>query len=91
MRLFGFLQNDKEISSNEYTEIVQSSARCSLTLLDTQIEDCGTYTCIASNSAGQASCQAKLSVDAGNLQRFIIYFHFIFINPKYASPYFESK
>ncbi|XP_051759853.1 obscurin-like [Ctenopharyngodon idella] len=60
-----WFKNDKEISSNEYTEIVQSSARCSLTLLGTQTEDCGTYTCIASNSAGQASCQAKLSVDAG--------------------------
>ncbi|XDV49256.1 hypothetical protein PO909_018539 [Leuciscus waleckii] len=58
-----WFKDDKEISSNEYTEIVQSSARCSLTLLDTQTEDCGTYTCIASNSAGQASCHAKLCVD----------------------------
>ncbi|KAL0186146.1 hypothetical protein M9458_017816, partial [Cirrhinus mrigala] len=55
--------DDNEILSNDYTEIVQSSARCSLTLLNTQIEDCGTYTCLASNNAGQASCQAKLSVD----------------------------
>ncbi|KAG1973513.1 obscurin [Pimephales promelas] len=60
-----WFKDDKEISSNEYTEIVQSSARCSLTLLDAQTEDCGTYTCIASNSVGQASCQAKLCVDTG--------------------------
>ncbi|XP_067270783.1 LOW QUALITY PROTEIN: obscurin [Pseudorasbora parva] len=60
-----WFKDDKEISSNEYTEIVQNSARCSLTLLDTQTEDCGTYTCIASNHAGQASCQAILSVDTG--------------------------
>ncbi|KAF4110126.1 obscurin [Onychostoma macrolepis] len=60
-----WFMDDKEILSNDYTEIFQSSARCSLTLLNTQIEDCGTYTCIASNSAGQASCLAKLSVDTG--------------------------
>ncbi|XP_077079717.1 obscurin-like isoform X1 [Siphateles boraxobius] len=60
-----WFKDDKVISSNEYTEIVQRSARCSLTLLDTQTEDCGTYACIASNSAGQASCHAKLCVDTG--------------------------
>ncbi|XP_016431454.1 obscurin-like [Sinocyclocheilus rhinocerous] len=60
-----WFKDDKEILSNDYTEIFQSSARCSLTLLNTQIEDCGTYTCIAINSAGQASCLGKLSVDTG--------------------------
>lgn len=84
--LFGFLQDDKEILSNDYTEIFQSSARCSLTLLNTQIEDYGTYTCMASNSAGQASCLAKLSVDTGELESFIITFCFIFTNPKCLLP-----
>ncbi|XP_073675951.1 obscurin [Garra rufa] len=60
-----WFKDEDEILSNEYTEIVHSSARCSLTLLNTQIEDCGTYTCIASNSEGQASCHAKLIVDIG--------------------------
>ncbi|XP_043103008.1 obscurin [Puntigrus tetrazona] len=60
-----WFKDDKEILSNDYTEIFQSSARCSLTLLNTQVEDCGIYTCISSNSAGQASCFAKLSVDTG--------------------------
>ncbi|KTF74070.1 hypothetical protein cypCar_00016024 [Cyprinus carpio] len=60
-----WFKDDKEILSNDYTEIFHSSARCSLTLLNTQIEDCGTYSCIAINSAGQASCLAKLSVDTG--------------------------
>ncbi|XP_052419981.1 obscurin [Carassius gibelio] len=60
-----WFKDDKEILSNDHTEICQSNARCSLTLLNTQIEDCGTYSCIAINSAGQASCLAKLSVDTG--------------------------
>lgn len=74
MHIFGFLQDDKEISSNEYTEIVQSGARCFLTLLDTQTEDCGTYTCIASNSAGQASCHAKLCFDTSELYYFLPFY-----------------
>lgn len=84
--LFGFLQDDKEILSNDYTEIFHSSARCSLTLLNTQIEDCGTYSCIAINSAGQASCLAKLSVDTGELESFIFTIRFIFTNPECLLP-----
>ncbi|XP_051524815.1 obscurin [Myxocyprinus asiaticus] len=60
-----WFKDGKEILANEYTKTVQSSARCSLTLLDTHTEDCGTYTCIASNSAGQVTCHAKLTVDTG--------------------------
>lgn len=63
-----YLQDGLEISANAHTEIVHSNARCSLTLLDTSTEDCGTYTCIASNSFGQTSCHAKLTVDAGESQ-----------------------
>ncbi|XP_073724075.1 obscurin [Misgurnus anguillicaudatus] len=60
-----WVKDGREISANEHTEIVHSNARCSLTLLDTCTEDCGTYTCLASNSFGQTSCHAKLTVDAG--------------------------
>ncbi|XP_051964162.1 obscurin [Xyrauchen texanus] len=63
-----WFKDGKEILANEYTKTVQSSARCSLTLLDTHTEDCGTYTCIASNSAGQATCHAKLTVDTDNIE-----------------------
>ncbi|XP_072537299.1 obscurin [Salminus brasiliensis] len=54
-----------EVISGDNTELAQSGARCSLTLLDVDIADCATYTCTATNSSGHASCHAQLIVEPG--------------------------
>ncbi|KAI4872326.1 hypothetical protein NFI96_027754 [Prochilodus magdalenae] len=54
-----------ELMPGEHTEMVQSGARCSLTLLGVDVVDCGMYTCTATNSLGHASCHAQLTVDTG--------------------------
>ncbi|XP_049341975.1 obscurin [Astyanax mexicanus] len=53
------------IPDDDHTELVQNGARCSLTLLDVDVSDCGTYTCTATNSSGHASCHAQLTVETG--------------------------
>lgn len=44
----------------------QHGARCSLTIVCTEGEDSGIYTCFAHNDSGYASCQAELTVEEGN-------------------------
>ncbi|XP_046727924.1 obscurin [Silurus meridionalis] len=54
-----------ELVSGEHVAMKQSGARFSLVLLSIHISDCGTYTCTAMNSAGEASCHAHLTTDTG--------------------------
>ncbi|KAI5610425.1 obscurin isoform X2 [Silurus asotus] len=54
-----------ELVSGEHVAMKQSGARFSLVLLSVHISDCGTYTCTAMNSAGEASCHAHLTTDTG--------------------------
>ncbi|KAL7829000.1 hypothetical protein SRHO_G00326340 [Serrasalmus rhombeus] len=60
-----WLKDGMKLFSGEHSELVQSGARCSLTLLGVDVADCGTYTCTATNNSGHASCHAQLTVDAG--------------------------
>ncbi|XP_062854790.1 obscurin [Trichomycterus rosablanca] len=60
-----YKRDSVELHFGEHAEICQSGARCSLTLLSVDVNDCGTYTCTATNSLGRASCHAHLSIDTG--------------------------
>uniref|UniRef100_A0A3P9LJQ0 Obscurin, cytoskeletal calmodulin and titin-interacting RhoGEF a n=1 Tax=Oryzias latipes TaxID=8090 RepID=A0A3P9LJQ0_ORYLA len=49
--------------ANENVKMVQHGARCSLTVVCSEGEDSGIYTCYAHNDSGQASCEAQLTVE----------------------------
>ncbi|MBN3316030.1 OBSCN protein, partial [Atractosteus spatula] len=54
------------LSSSERAELHQQGSRFSLTLVDTSSQDCGVYTCAASNPWGEVSCKAELIVAEGS-------------------------
>ncbi|XP_020557934.1 obscurin isoform X4 [Oryzias latipes] len=56
------------LMANENVKIVQHGARCSLTVVCSEGEDSGIYTCYAHNDSGQASCEAQLTVEEGPLE-----------------------
>ncbi|XP_044055731.1 obscurin isoform X3 [Siniperca chuatsi] len=57
------------LAANENVEIVQHGARCSVTIVCSEGEDSGIYTCFAYNDSGHTSCQAQLTVEEGPLER----------------------
>lgn len=59
-------------------KIAGSGRQHSLILMDVGTEYTGTYTCIATNRAGQSICTARLEVDEGETQGRRI--HLLFIN-----------
>uniref|UniRef100_A0A3B4Y1E3 Obscurin, cytoskeletal calmodulin and titin-interacting RhoGEF a n=1 Tax=Seriola lalandi dorsalis TaxID=1841481 RepID=A0A3B4Y1E3_SERLL len=56
-------KDEEELAANENVEIVQHGARCSVTIVCSEGEDSGIYTCLAYNDSGHASCQAQLTVE----------------------------
>uniref|UniRef100_W5MRZ5 Obscurin, cytoskeletal calmodulin and titin-interacting RhoGEF a n=1 Tax=Lepisosteus oculatus TaxID=7918 RepID=W5MRZ5_LEPOC len=54
------------LSSSERVELHQQGSRFSLTVVDTSSQDCGVYTCAASNPWGDVSCKAELIVAEGS-------------------------
>lgn len=65
--LFFLLQDGGVLMANENVKIVQHGARCSLTVVCSEGEDSGIYTCYAHNDSGQASCEAQLTVEEGKI------------------------
>ncbi|XP_056234585.1 obscurin [Seriola aureovittata] len=61
-------KDEEELAANENVEIVQHGARCSVTIVCSEGEDSGIYTCLAYNDSGHASCQAQLTVEEGPLE-----------------------
>ncbi|XP_030583398.1 obscurin [Archocentrus centrarchus] len=61
-------KDEEELTANENVKITQHGARCSLTIVCTEGEDSGIYTCFAHNDSGYASCQAELTVEEGPLE-----------------------
>ncbi|XP_069378095.1 obscurin isoform X3 [Paralichthys olivaceus] len=61
-------KDEDELAANENVEMVQHGARCSLTIVCSEGEDSGIYTCFAYNSSGHDSCQAQLTVEEGPLE-----------------------
>ncbi|XP_047198786.1 obscurin-like isoform X2 [Hippoglossus stenolepis] len=61
-------KDEDELAANDNVEMVQHGARCSLTVVCSEGEDSGTYTCFAYNSSGHDSCQAQLTVEEGPLE-----------------------
>ncbi|XP_029987477.1 LOW QUALITY PROTEIN: obscurin [Sphaeramia orbicularis] len=61
-------KDEDELTANENVEIVQHGARCSVSIMCPEGEDSGIYTCFAYNDAGEASCQAQLTVEEGLLE-----------------------
>ncbi|XP_022616679.1 obscurin-like [Seriola dumerili] len=61
-------KDEEELAANENVEIVQLGARCSVTIVCSEGEDSGIYTCLAYNDSGHASCQAQLTVEEGPLE-----------------------
>lgn len=61
-------KDEEELAANENVKITQHGARCSLTIVCTEGEDSGIYTCFAHSDSGYASCQAELTVEEGPLE-----------------------
>lgn len=60
-------KDEEELAANENVKITQHGARCSLTIVCTEGEDSGIYTCFAHSDRGYASCQAELTVEEGEM------------------------
>ncbi|KAJ3599333.1 hypothetical protein NHX12_033296 [Muraenolepis orangiensis] len=61
-------KDEEELLANENIEVKQHGARCSVTVLCSEGEDSGVYTCFAYNDSGHTSCQAQLTVEEGPLE-----------------------
>uniref|UniRef100_A0A3P8W6V9 Obscurin, cytoskeletal calmodulin and titin-interacting RhoGEF a n=1 Tax=Cynoglossus semilaevis TaxID=244447 RepID=A0A3P8W6V9_CYNSE len=58
-----WFKDEDELEPDGNMEMVQQGARCSLTILSSEGEDSGTYTCLAFNTSGHVCCQAQLVVE----------------------------
>lgn len=63
------MKDEDELEPDGNVEMVQQGARCSLTILSSEGEDSGTYTCLAFNTSGHVCCQAQLVVEEGETTR----------------------
>ncbi|XP_036067362.1 obscurin isoform X2 [Oryzias melastigma] len=63
-----WFKDGEELIANENVKIVQHGARCSMTIVCSEGEDSGIYTCYAHNDSGHACCEAQLTVEEGPLE-----------------------
>ena len=59
-----WLKNGRKISSDIRYQIVDEDNVHTLIVIETVPEDCGSYECVAINSAGEARCEAQCLVQA---------------------------
>lgn len=75
-----WLHNDKPIEEGKGKTIMQDSEGiCQLAISEVFPEDCGVYTCTATNTAGKAVCATTLVVE-GNISS--IFFKLFFSKTK---------
>lgn len=58
-----WFQQEKEIKQSDFFRMSQFDDCCQLEISRVYREDEGQYTCVATNSAGKASCSASLTLD----------------------------
>lgn len=58
-----WFHQEKEIKQSDFFRMSQFDDCCQLEISRVYPEDEGQYTCVATNSAGKASCSASLTLD----------------------------